>query len=160
MWWWEVLALECPCYYELFFSFVWWKYRCNVLANETVLIWVEWIKWLGFRFWMAIHIIGNVMCKVLASAYGRYIAVICHIPTLVSQKSPQPWFAGYSNYLSLRIDHFQQVLKKGEKKNWYLKMQPISYFCLHSFWNRIWDAGDTKTLPKFSSKCNEEMLGC
>uniref|UniRef100_A0A2P2JRT6 Protein kinase atmrk1 n=1 Tax=Rhizophora mucronata TaxID=61149 RepID=A0A2P2JRT6_RHIMU len=35
---------------------------------------------------MASHTTGNVMCTVLASVYGRYIAVTCHTLTLVSQK--------------------------------------------------------------------------
>jgi hypothetical protein len=40
----------------------------------------------GYRFSMAIHITGNVMCTVSASVYGRYIVVTCLILTLVSQK--------------------------------------------------------------------------
>lgn len=39
-----------------------------------------------YRFWMATHIIENVTCIVSAFVYGRYIAVTCRIPTLVSQK--------------------------------------------------------------------------
>lgn len=96
-------------------------------------------------------ITGNVMYIVLASVYGKYIVVTCHILTSVSQRLHRPLFARYIYILPIPISidsrNESMVLIYSFLLNFQNVRPEIPKCCPSSLANvmkRCWDANPDK----------------